>query len=289
MGYREDRAYFCQVLNLPGDYTLEQLRYNYKVLARQLHPDKCGARFSREQANAAFHVLTDAYKWLLKEVRGADQPFDVLRREARAAEPPPSVLPALNDGAKGAKKSFNIARFNEVFETERMDVPVADAGYADWMSKNDPERELRKEEQAANRQLIKYTEPTPVTLTRKGCVQYTELGVERVEDYSREDATRHGIQYTDYRVAHTTTRLVDEAVAADRTNFKSIEDIKRHRAAVSYTMSEDDLRREDERRRREEEAERRRVEVQRQYDDRMASHFERVHRSMLGFAGTATI
>ena len=47
------------VLNLPRTgYTKDQLKFNYKALAKQLHPDKC--RVSPEAATQLFQVLTDA-------------------------------------------------------------------------------------------------------------------------------------------------------------------------------------------------------------------------------------
>ena len=66
-----------------GGFTIEQLRYNYKVLARQLHPDK--RRVSAEQATEMFQVLTNAYRSLVEllEKRRADRTFLELRQGAR--------------------------------------------------------------------------------------------------------------------------------------------------------------------------------------------------------------
>jgi curved DNA-binding protein CbpA len=285
----ERLEYYHQVLNLPRGFTMEQLRYNYKALARHLHPDKRNARLSAEQANATFQTLTEAYRALLQEAANNERSFDAMRREAQASTNPPLSTAQNAKLIADAKKGFSLERFNEVFEQDRMKEPVVDAGYAEWMQRHDPDKKLPEAELTANRQLIRYTEPTPVTFSRKGCVQYTELGVDRVDDYSREDATRHGIQYTDYRVAHTTTRLVDEAVAADRVGYKSIEDVRKQRAAISYQMSEADLRNQADKQRSDEEAEQRRQEAQRSYDTRLTAHFERVHRNLLGFAGSATM
>lgn len=274
------------VLNLPHGFTMEQLRYNYKALAKQLHPDKSGGRLSAEQANATFQVLTDAYRALLADLarRTNDKPFDALRASARDHSHSQSVTGMVPP----ATKDFSIDRFNRVFDKNRMNDPVADGGYGDWIRNNDPERGVPKDDAARNRQVIRYVEPVPVSMNRKSTVAFTELGVDRVDDYSRDDATRHGIQFTDYRVAHTTTRLVDEDVGKDRKGFNSMEDIKSHRANLSYAMSDEDAQAYAERLQAEKLAEARRVEQQNMYDRRLEAHFERVHRKLLGYAGTAT-
>ena len=275
------------VLNLPRNFTLEQLRYNYKVLARQLHPDKCGSRISREQANATFQLLTESYRLLLQDctARDNDKPFETMRGAASGS----ASAFANPNIAKDAAKNFSLDRFNSVFETNRMDEPVNDAGYGNWMTKNDPNRGISRADANSNRQLIKYTDPAPVTVSRRGCVEYSELGLERVDDYSRGDATRHGIQYTDYRIAHTTSRLVDESVNEGRKEFRTIDELQQHRATVSYDMNESEAQSYAERKRAEEDAEEKRQRLQSGYDRRMQAHFERVHQSLLGFSGTATI
>jgi hypothetical protein len=157
------------------------------------------------------------------------------------------------------------------------------------MAKNDPDRGVSRADAASNRQLIKYTDPTPVTVSRRGCVEYSELGLESVNDYSRGDAARHGIQYTDYRIAHTTSRLVDEAVNEGRKEFRTIDELQQHRATMSYNMNDSEAQAYADRKRAEEDSEDKRQRLQSQYDHRMKAHFERVHQSLLGFSGTATI
>ena len=71
----------------------------------------------------------------------------------------------------------------------------------------------------------------------------TELGSVGVDDYSRPDAATHAIQYTDYRRAHTTSKLADEeefaaAAARSRRELSSIDALQKHRAALSYSMSD---------------------------------------------------
>ena len=275
-----------QVLNVPRDFTIEQLRYNYKVLARKLHPDKCGARITREQATATFQLLTEAYRGLLHEhgARRQDRPFHELRHEARPDEEPRRPPPgSLTDAVKG----FNPARFNDEFERNRVSTPEVDVGYGDWMKQTEPgaEDDGGKKRTA----VVKYADPSPLAIAvRRGGVGFSELGVERVDDFSRGqvDERHGGINYTDYRIAHSTGKLLDESQIKARREFRDLDELQKHRANVSYTMSDRRAQAVAERARAEEVAERRREEVQQRTDKQMAEHYDRVHRRLLGFAPT---
>lgn len=287
-----------QVLNVPRDFTIEQLRYNYKVLARKLHPDKCGARITQEQANQTFQLLTEAYRALLHEhgARQNNRPFHELRSNAR----PPTTMNTDNESSSHGSnrsshmsdpvKGFNPARFNQEFERNRLAVPDVDTGYEEWMKRTEPgaEDDGGKKRTA----IMKYVDPTPLALVvRRGGVGFSELGVEHVADYSsngQADARHGGINYTDYRVAHSTGKLLDESEIKARREFRNLDELQKHRANISYTMSDRRARAVAERARAEEEAEQRRAEVQARYDKQMAEHFDRVHRRLLGFAPTYT-
>jgi hypothetical protein len=275
------------ILNLPMNHTLEQLRYNYKVLARQLHPDKRGTKLTQEQATQTFQILTDAYRRLLQQhqARDADKPFDVLRASAQDSVHEQASQGAEHVDLASVRKKFNSQRFNDVFDANRLRDSVVDRGYANWMARHDPEKgKLDKN----NRQLIKYVEPEPVVVSRKGCVPYSELGVARVADYSRTDAAQHAIQYTDYRVAHTTTKLVDESVGT-RGDFRSLDELQHHRATLSHVMTPEQAAAHARAQRLREEAERRRVEHMRTHDDRLSSHYNSVHKQLLGFTTVTTM
>lgn len=231
-----------KILNLPAEpssLTIEQVKFNYKTMARQLHPDKCGSRLSPEDANAAFQALTNAYRYIIGEVRAFENAsFDSMKK--RFQEEDREYGMKLND--EKSQRKFSLRRFNKMFDSNRLNDPVDDAGYAEWMKVNNPDQPLSEREIKMNRQMILYKEPEPVYISRgKGYVPYTELGIDRVSDYSRNDTTSHGIQFTDYRVAHTTTKLIDESIDTNQHAFDSLEALNQHRAAVSYQMSDAEL------------------------------------------------
>ena len=294
------------MLNLPARFTADQLKAHYKALARQLHPDKRARHITLDQATATFQVLTHAYEMLrdAAAAAAADRQHDELRAASRAAAKtqqqqvptmrPPAPSSAASSSATGGGGAvlmggrFSLSRFNQEFSKHRVTDPELDGGYGDWMRKAVPEaHQLERETQA--RQLIKYEEPEPAVLGARRATGYTELGVTQVSDYSRAEAAtgRRGVQYTDYRVAHTTSKLVDEALAADRPEYKSIDHIKKARAKLSYDMSPDDAQREAERRRELEEAEERRQAACRMRDADISERYRQAHMAMLGYGPSA--
>lgn len=249
------------VLNLPRTgYTRDQLKFNYKALAKQLHPDKC--RVSPDAATQLFQVLTEAYRKLSDELdkQHVDRTYFELRDSARrsAGEPPRKSVDQPADKPVG--KRFNVEKFNRVFSENRMEDPVFDTGYEKWMNETDPEIANK----TGGQNLVRYEEPQPMILVNKNTTAYSELGVTHIDDYSRNETARHGIQYTDYRIAHTTTKLATEEeirMAEERANkeLRSVDTLKKHRSNVSYTMNDTEARMSERRAREREDAEHRRV------------------------------
>lgn len=245
-----------EILNLPERFTAEQLRYHYKALARQLHPDK--RRVSDREANETFQLLTEAYRALVEQLeqsrlQAQERPFYELRNDAaNDADEAVRARPASKSKASlpvGTGQGFDRARFNRAFDENRLPDPVVDGGYGRWMQETQPEEAARLLREAHKQQQIQvYREPEPLQLTNRSTVSYTELGAGGVDDYSRgEVCARHSIQYTDYRLAHSTERLAEESdftAAIERTTreLRSIKALQAHRAAISYEMSEDDRR-----------------------------------------------
>lgn len=227
-----------KVLELPKNFSLQQLRENYKRIALQVHPDKGGSEY-------LFKAVTMCYHTLKKEhaLRKADAPFYELRAQATSK---PS--PIMRRGEK-----FNADRFNKMFDEHKIEDEASTAGYASWMAKSDAQREdidiknnvgkfsidrfnktfdsvpVSKEQ---SKVLTRYKEPMPAKQ-----VVAAELGVQKVDDYSGNDANGK-LVFTDYKVAHTTTRLVDPSSFRTRKEYKSVEDLEAARERIRYTMSQ---------------------------------------------------
>lgn len=279
-----------EVLNLPLNAartracTVEQVRYNYKQLARQLHPDKRGPDVTQEDATYVFQVLTDAYKRVVAdfELCRLDRMHDELKQgsqeaaAAAAATRPASF--ASNGGPQGGRAfKFSIAKFNRVFEDVR-ERPVDDRGYGDWMARNPASREqAEREERARLRKQMaiqKYRDPEPTPLGRSQ-IAFTELGRTRVKDYG-------GNGFSDYRIAHTTTRLADEQAKIEADMRKvSFDAFSKAREKADYTMTEEDHRAERWRQAERERFEQRRQRALSQQDRAMTEQFERANRLLL--------
>jgi curved DNA-binding protein CbpA len=287
-----------EILNLPAEgFTLDQLRYNYKALARQLHPDKRSPCMSSQQATEMFQVLTEAYRALVKQLdaRVVDKTHDELRaasRQAWSASPAYSAADEADADAEAGTRSsgtdkMDLERFNAIFDENRMSDPVVDSGYGRWMEESDPSAAgaERKRLRQRQQQMVQYREPVPTPLVAG--IAYSELGETERHDYSRSDgvAAARSIQYTDYRLAHTTDKLVDEedfATLANRPDVGGcVLKLKAQRAALSYEMSDADAAAEERALLELQLADRRRLENMRLRDRAVESTFERTSRLLL--------
>ncbi|GAX84502.1 hypothetical protein CEUSTIGMA_g11922.t1 [Chlamydomonas eustigma] len=227
------------VLNLPKNgFTIEQLRYNYKSLARQLHPDK--RTMSEAEATHLFQILTDAYRKLVRELEDGQpgRDFAELREAARAS--------TRKDGMSGGGmrgNGFDVDKFNTVFSEHRTPDPVIDGGYGRWMEQTDPgDAESRARSNALVVRRRDGQEPEAASI--RACVPFSEIGVDVVSDYSRTDALGKALLYTDYRIAHSTDRLADkdEFHAVEQRSsreLRSIDALLAHRGSLTHDLSPD--------------------------------------------------
>lgn len=159
-----------KVLNVPKNFTLEQLREQYKRIALQVHPDKGGS-------SELFNMVTKCYKQLLKhQERKIEKDFMELKKEfkqfdlenknqgvnaeladllARPQTEPPPPPPPRSRGSRGgsgtpaAMPSPTPTRhvtadptdvFNRVFEENRLE-DAHNAGYGSVMAQSSAMRE----------------------------------------------------------------------------------------------------------------------------------------------------
>jgi curved DNA-binding protein CbpA len=275
-------------IGVPKNFTPDQLKAAYKKMALVMHPDKQGGN------DYMFKLLTTCYKTLVKEYNKsiADRQFHELKSEAQKSIPKYSPNPETIDIAK---KSFNIDKFNNVFDQNKLPDVTRDTGYDDWL-KNAADNESKKfkgkftstafnqhfeknTEVEPSKHLIKYKEPEPMFTGKK--IQYTELGVD-LEDFSGENLSRKNLNYMDLKLAHTTSRIVDPKTVNERKSYKTVDDVESDRANVSYNMSEAQIREHQKQQKIAEIKEKQRLQNLNQYDLRNQEQFEKVNRLMLG-------
>lgn len=236
-----------EVLGMPQNFTLEQLRDKYKTIAMKVHPDRPGG------SDYLFKLVTAAYKELVKNhaSRMDDKQFQELKKESRREIQPQK---------EGKTSSFNINKFNRVFEENKLPDEAADTGYKEWMSRTQPapqKQQVKVSKKLVNKfnidrfneafdqipasqsskTITKYKEPAPMisSASRLTC---TELGVDKVNDYSG-DAQKSGLVFTDYKKAHTTTRLITpEMLKKGELKQLSLDHVEKERSSISYTMTD---------------------------------------------------
>lgn len=304
------------VLGVGPNFTWDELKVAYRRAARLAHPDKGGTEKLFEVVTESFRKLGEDYKF-----RQGGRPHHELKRDSEAywadrggaggpsgsgsggaggsAGPSAPENPRARDFAGGA----NFAqRFNETFEEHRLDDDETARGYADMMEKSSVKREdiavsrtingkynRRKfnehfEKETApgeDSEVIVYREPEPMVSART--MQFTELGNSDTQDFSGgAEEARRGLQYTDYKVAHSTTRLVDPRAVAERRQFKSVEEYEAYRAKKTHRqLTEQELEWMASKKAEEEAAERARLSRLRERDERQALHHEKMNQLML--------
>lgn len=291
-----------EVLDLPRNFTLQQLKDNYKRIALKVHPDKGGS----EQL---FLLVTKCFKKLLQEYhrRQADKQFYELKTEFNRATDQHMQRPPSTD-SMGSSRKLNLEKFNQVFAENRLQ-DTYDKGYEKWM--NDaappPEDTVRRRtfgEHGAsnktrfshkafntafdkearidhtNKYIVKYKEPEALVGAKK--IAFTELGEDHVDDFSGDNMTKQNLHFMDYKVAHTTSKIVDPRIINQIKTYKSIHELEAERGCISHDM--DDITREEVEYRQKLEAvrEEKRREVLREKDRLSQQQYEKLNRLMLG-------
>jgi hypothetical protein len=296
------------VLGLQKNFTWDELREAYRRTARWVHPDKGGNQ-------EMFMVVTDCFKKLAIDfkMREADRPHHELKRDAMAHYAnQPTVQPAQSqsqqpnfsstkhESREESNKNFQ-ARFNQYFDDNKFDDDETATGYGHLMEKSSKTRDELSIPQLlsgkvsadkfnstfdehtlpASKEIIIHREPDAMQLVKK--LQFTEIGGEKPDDFTHvPQSARQGLAYTDYKVATTSTRLVDPRAVTKRKQYKNVEDYDAHRASVTEAPpTEDELAWRAQKERDDIEKEERRLARMRDKDSRFAVHYERVSRGMI--------
>ena len=187
-------------LQLPKQFTLEQLKQQYKNVAIQFHPDK--NRDNLAEARSMFAMVTGCYKKLLQEFKQRD------------------VTDVTDDD------DFNAKEFNRVFDENRMP-DVNDTGYGDWMNKT-IEKSIKTEKE-------KYIEPVAMDASSSFANVY-ELGMDHIQDFSGANMNMKSLCFMDVKKAHSTQQIIDPNAVKPRKDYKDVKDIENERAQLAYIM-----------------------------------------------------
>ena len=291
--YTKEEKSAMKIFKLDSNFTIKQLKDEFKKLALQTHPDKGGDKH-------LFMIITKAYARLLKNIkkRTKQQNFFELKSESQnynESQPKKNNLKFNQENNGG----FNLNRFNKIYSDNRLE-DEEEEGYEDWIMKNLPEEstdnpkilkkfnkksfhtqfEKEKDKQTGT-EIIKYEEPKPMAISNR--VKYTELGGKRPDSYGQSyNINNHGIGYTDFKEAHTKTVLINPKIIKKRKIYRDVQDIEDNRGKISYKLSEKDRKYQEKKKKMQELHEKQRIQRLRKRDITIEKHFDKINKLMLG-------
>jgi len=121
--------------------------------------------------------------------------------------------------------------------------------------------------------VVKYTSPKELFMNAENNCE--ELGVEKIDNYTGKSKS---INYTDYKEAHTTSRLVDPNTKYNRYN--SINDIKSERSNIKKFSAEEVMNNELEKAK-QEESEKIRLQALSRHDTAHFDNYNKIHNIMI--------
>jgi len=286
-----------EVLNVPKNFTWEELKISYRKLAINTHPDKQGGN------KDLFNIITHCFKKLADELKMREedkshrdlkqQSNDFFHKMTNEALPHPSEVLKPNE-------KFTNTKFNKNFEKCKLYDEEIEFGYGSKMEESTKKREdinieklikknkidnesfneIFNKNVPVNKELIKYREPEPLILSKS--LQYTELGGKRPDDYSSSIEKTNTLAYTDYMRAHDGTRLVDPRLMKNVKEFKSVDEYEAYRDDKSKKiLSAKELKKEELKALKGKKEEEERLERLRIYDKKIEKSYEKASQLFL--------
>lgn len=279
-----------KLFGLNKKYTFDELKTAYKRVALRTHPDKGG---SAEK----FQLVTKCYFKLLEDLKRqeSDKQYGELRQGASDYIKQQDEMSKQMKGTL-SKDSFNLGKFNQVFEKNKLYDPN-DEGYEDWFRNGaDSAVEQPKifsdkfnidvfnntfsdtaSKSKVSTDIVERNEPTAMVSCSVG---FTELGGANSGDFGEAN------RYCDLKAAYTNQSTFIDPSIKGRQNYNTIDDYQRSRDDISYEMTPEQMAAEEENKRLETITEEERLERLRRHDNITAQHYLQVHQSMLGYSKT---
>ena len=297
-----------EIIGVSKRFTLDELKYNYKKVAKRVHPDRGGNE-------KLFKLVTLAYKQLLEihKLKQINKEFNELKSDFQEFTTNQDNQQRRHrdlhrNSDRSSKKSSRSRQnqqdsngnfgdmFNKVYEENKID-DVYDRGYGDLMTESDanrPDIDIKKTVNSMknfnqafdstpiskhNKKIIKYRDPIALPTSLK-TLQYTEIGIDKLSDFSTETSN---LSCVDYKKAHSTSKLIDKNYVRQRTGYNDIGGLEAERANIDYNMSEEDLRKQAYLKKKEQLKELKRLERLQQMDMMHQESFNRVNELMVNY------
>ena len=220
---------------------IQDLKLKYKKFALDTHPDKNnGDSKNFNIINEAFKVLYEDYK-----LKQNDKQFNELKNNSQSYIEKQTKTNYQNTSVNS--DNFNVNKFNTVYNDHRIS-NVNDDGYGDWSKDNEFDSEdivrnnsltkgnfnnMFENNVKVSDAVVQYRNPKELFMNNENNCE--ELGVDKIDNYT---GNTKSINYTDYKEAHTTSRLIDTN-ANSRESYNSVNDIKAARSNIKEQTSEE--------------------------------------------------
>lgn len=210
-------------------------------------------------------------------------------------------------------KNFNVKLFNKVYEANKLWDPNDD-GYDDWFRKGDVDDIIKappvfsnkfnidvfnstfgdwktqvdqyRKQSSADGALMEYNEPRALINTSASWT-LVDAG-QKINDFTKAPDQGGNLGYTDLKLAYGgNCDMINPATAEVRESYKNIDELKRARESISYTMSPQDMARAEARKYAELQAEEERLERLRNHERIQANHYSAMHERLLGYKKAA--
>jgi curved DNA-binding protein CbpA len=288
-----------KILGIHKNYTLDELKNRYKIVAKKAHPDRGGNQ-------QLFTIVTLCYQKLHEEfkLKQIDKQFNDLKIDFNNYTDTQNNKQRRNSKIPDYKHKQNSTTqkndfkdvFNDVYDKHKIENPF-DNGYGDMMldSKTtrediDINRKINNMKQFNtvfeseplnnyNKKIIEYKEPEALPSSIKS-LSYSELGIDNIKDFS---TSSNNLECSDYKKAHSMNRLADHRLMSNRKKFNNINDIEADRSNISYIMTNEDLIKETRRKKKELKLQQRRILKQQELDNISGKNFEKINKLMISY------
>jgi curved DNA-binding protein CbpA len=273
------------ILGCSENCSIVDIKKSYKRLAMKWHPDRGGD-------SDKFNLLTKAYLSLIDKYKQSqdNNSFSDLKISSTDYVKQQDNNPREN--VKMDSDNFNIETFNKMYTENRLS-DVNDEGYTNWYKEGEDIDdtpiissdkfninifnsvfENSKNDNNSN-SIVEYKDPIPTNINNE--LAFNNLGEGNINDFS---GNSNNLNYTDLKVAHTKTKLIDTN-KVNIKNYKNIEDLEKDRSNISYKMSNSDLKEYNNKKRLEEMTELSRQNRLKQNDTHHFNNYNKVHKILI--------
>ena len=283
-----------KILGIGKTDDMNIIRRAYKKMALNSHPDRGGS-------NEHFQNITKAYMYLMEKIKENANNHQYHEMKDNAQDFYKKQENDNKQNKKFDKDNFNIKIFNKIYEENRLDDPYDD-GYGTLMEERRPRDSYcandieipnifsdkfntnvfntvfnsMKDNQSVedNKELTQFNGPAAI-FNQSDCM---ELGQGKIADFSSSD--NNSLQYTDYMKAHTQP-LINPNSVQTRGDFKSIEDLERHRENIKYTMSPEEIARQNIQSEKDKQNEVKRLSRLKEYDNSVSTQYSKINQQFI--------